>query len=331
MSALYNEIEPFAVDWLRNLERAGHIAPGAVESRSVADLSPADVAGATQAHFFAGIGVWSYALRLAGWPDDAPVWTGSCPCQPFSPAGAGGGFSDPRHLWPDWFRLIRECRPPVVFGEQTESPAGRAWLDLVSADMEGIGYAFGAAVLPAASVGAPHARHRLYFVAHALSEGRASWRPGTGSGPPARRGGAGGMADHDEAGRGGCATGRLHDQGAPRPDANGRGAAGHVGDAHSIATRRNAGTAFGAEAAGAGAGFDDRSVDHEPQPPGPTNGFWADAEWHACRDGKWRPAEPGTLPLVDESAPRVGELSAYGNAIVAEVAATFIRAFLEAA
>lgn len=113
MSALYNEIEPYAVEWLRNLSTAGHIAQGDVDGRSIRELRAGDLAGRRQAHFFAGIGVWSHALRLAGWPDDAPVWTGSCPCQPFSVAGRGGGFEDERHLWPVWFELIRQCRPPV--------------------------------------------------------------------------------------------------------------------------------------------------------------------------------------------------------------------------
>src|SRR5688500_12844660 len=102
---LYNEIEPFAVDWLRNLSAAGHIAEGSVDPRPVQELRADDLRGISQAHFFAGIGVWSYALRLAGWPDDREVWTGSCPCQPFSVAGRGGGVADERHLWPEWFRL----------------------------------------------------------------------------------------------------------------------------------------------------------------------------------------------------------------------------------
>ena len=136
MSALYNEIEPYAAQWIRNLAAAGHVAGGTVDERSIRDIQPDDVRGFTQAHFFAGIAVWSHALRLAGWPDDVPVWTGSCPCQPFSAAGRRGGFSDDRHLWPEWFRLIRECRPPVVFGEQVASPDGLAWLDAVRADLE---------------------------------------------------------------------------------------------------------------------------------------------------------------------------------------------------
>lgn len=89
--AYYNEVDSYAAEWLRNLIRAGHIAPGEVDERSVEDVHPEDVKGFVQCHWFAGIGVWSHALRMAGWEDSRPVWTGSCPCQPFSAAGKGTG------------------------------------------------------------------------------------------------------------------------------------------------------------------------------------------------------------------------------------------------
>lgn len=156
MAAYYNEVEPYAAEWLRRLIKAGHIADGVVDERSIEDIHPIELHGFTQCHFFAGIGVWSRALRLAGWPDDRPVWTGSCPCQPFSTAGKGAGFADERHLWPAFHHLIAECRPPVVFGEQVASKDGLAWLDLVRTDLEATGYAAGAADLCAAGIGAPH-------------------------------------------------------------------------------------------------------------------------------------------------------------------------------
>ena len=172
MAAYYNEIDPYAAQWLRNLIAAGHIAPGIVDERSIEDVTPADLAGFTQCHFFAGVGVWSLALRKAGWPDDRPAWTGSCPCQPFSAAGAGAGFADPRHLWPSFAWLIKQCKPAVVFGEQVASKAVEPWVDLVHADVEAMGYAFGAIPFPSAGVGAPHLRDRLYWVADSDDAGQ---------------------------------------------------------------------------------------------------------------------------------------------------------------
>jgi DNA (cytosine-5)-methyltransferase 1 len=174
VSAYYNEIDPYAAQWLRNLITAGHIAAGEVDERSIVDVRADDLRGFTQCHFFAGIGGWSYALRLAGWPDDRPVWTGSCPCQPFSSAARGRNNrgQDERHLWPHWRRLIAGRRPAVVFGEQTASAGD--WLDGVCDDMESMDYAVGASVLPASSVGFDHARARIYFACHADGDGESS-------------------------------------------------------------------------------------------------------------------------------------------------------------
>ncbi|WP_228368203.1 DNA cytosine methyltransferase, partial [Klebsiella pneumoniae] len=172
------EIDPFAAQWLRNLIDAGHIAPGIVDERSIEDVTPSDLRGFTQCHFFAGIGVWSYALRRAGWRDDQPVWTGSCPCQPFSEAGKGNGFADERHLWPAWQWLIEQCRPAAVFGEQAASKNAEPWIELVSSDLEGMGFAFGALAFPSAGVGAPHIRDRTYFVAYANDAERWPEEPG---------------------------------------------------------------------------------------------------------------------------------------------------------
>lgn len=165
MSAYYNEIDPYAAQWLRNLIEAGHIAPGVVDERSIEDVVPSDLEGFTQCHFFAGIGVWSLALRRAGWPDSRPVWTGSCPCQPFSSSGTGGGFDDERHLWPTFFHIIGERKPSVLFGEQVAASAD--WLNLVRNDLGAVGYAVGAIPIEAASAGANHLRSRIFFVADA--------------------------------------------------------------------------------------------------------------------------------------------------------------------
>jgi DNA (cytosine-5)-methyltransferase 1 len=169
--AYYNEIDPRAAAWLRELINQGQIAPGDVDERDMRDVTPAELARYTQCHFFAGIGVWSYALRSAGWPDDRPVWTGSCPCQPFSQAGAKAGFDDERHLWPAWQWLIDQRRPVSLFGEQVANRNVDPWIDLVQADLEGMDYAFGCTPLPAAGFGAPNIRDRAFWMAHAKSGG----------------------------------------------------------------------------------------------------------------------------------------------------------------
>lgn len=167
----YNEIDEFCAAWLRELMKAGQIPDGEVDTRSIADVQPGDLRGFHQCHFFAGIGGWAYALRLAGWPDEREVWTGSCPCQPFSAAGQGLGENDPRDLWPSWFRLISQRRPVLCFGEQVADAARNGWFDRLCADMEAANYAIGSCVLGAHSAGAPHIRQRLYFLADASGDG----------------------------------------------------------------------------------------------------------------------------------------------------------------
>ena len=169
--AYYNEVDPEAAAWLRELIKRNLIAPGDVDERDIRDVLPTDVMGYTQCHWFGGVGAWSHALRRAGWPDDRAVWTGSPPCQSFSAAGGRKGFADERHLWPSWLHLISQCRPATLFGEQVASSDSKPWLDLVHTDLEALGYAVGPIVLPAAGFGAPHPRHRIYFVADTISLG----------------------------------------------------------------------------------------------------------------------------------------------------------------
>ncbi len=166
MASYYNETDPYCVQWLLNLIYAGLIPAGDVDPRPIQEVQPDELLGYTQCHFFAGIGGWPCAARLAGWPDERPLWTGSCPCQPFSVAGDGRGSADPRHLWPDFFRIIRAGRPARLVGEQVAGPAGYAWFDGVGSDLEGEGYACRAVDIPACSVNAPHIRQRLYWLAN---------------------------------------------------------------------------------------------------------------------------------------------------------------------
>lgn len=173
--AYYNEHDPKAAAWLRELIKAGLIMDGVVDERSIADVSPDDVMGFNRVHWFAGIGGWDYALQLAGWPVDRPVWTGSCPCQPFSTAGKRRGATDARHLWPYFCRLISQCRPGVVFGEQVASEDGREWLAGVRADLESLGNAVGSACMCGSIAGLPE-RPRLFWVANSNSN-RERWLP----------------------------------------------------------------------------------------------------------------------------------------------------------
>jgi DNA (cytosine-5)-methyltransferase 1 len=179
--AYYNEIEPHAVEWLRRLILIGELPDGDVDDRSIVDVHPDDLKGYVQCHFFAGIGGWPLAARWAGWSDDRPLWTGSCPCQPLSSAGLQRGHADERHLWPAFYRLIAKCRPPVLFGEQVASKTGREWLSGVRADLEASGYACGTAIIPACGVGAPHRRDRQWFVADAKWNQQPRQEPRRGS------------------------------------------------------------------------------------------------------------------------------------------------------
>lgn len=170
MAAYYNENDPKTAAWLRALIAEKLIADGEVDDRSIVDVQPADLRGFAQCHFFAGIGGWSYALRLAGWPDDRECWTFSCPCQPVSSAARGRLVAEDR--WPDQRRLVTACRPGVFFGEQVSQASG--WFDGLCADVEAVGYEVGAGILPAVSVGLDHARPRIYFVGHTHRNGEPS-------------------------------------------------------------------------------------------------------------------------------------------------------------
>jgi DNA (cytosine-5)-methyltransferase 1 len=369
MAAYYNEIDKGASEWLRELIKGGHIAPGDVDERDIRDVAPADLLGYAQCHFFAGIGGWSLALRNAGWADDTPVWTGSCPCQPFSAAGRRGGLADERHLWPHWHHLVDVCRPPVVFGEQVASKDGLGWLDLVSADLEASGYAVAAADLCVAGVGGPHIRQRLWFVGmghpgwaagernprslpaaqerehgarievdghyperpehagasvpHRMADAsvarslsgshggihRAEEGSGSRNGEPERLGSTCGLADlHGD---------RRIEAGRSQPEAGCNGsfgdrAIGGLGNGISAGLEGFGGHGDGSREPGRIVSGAPRSAS-EASPvgegrPGPTNGFWRDADWLFCRDGKWRPVEARPQPLADGLPPSLGRV-----------------------
>ena len=319
----YNDNDPAAAEWLRELIAKGYIPNGDVDTRSITSVENSDLKGYTQAHFFAGIGGWSLALQLAGWPEDRPVWTGSCPCQPYSIAGKHLGNADERDLWPAFFRLITGGRPEFIFGEQVESAIRYGWLDRVYADLEGEGYSVGAAVLGAHSVGAPHRRQRLYW-------------------------GGVRMAPDTECVRCGRRTDGNQTRHVGEIQTEGLGAHGSVADCDGERQQKQCGA--GAVEA------------HEPRKAEKT-GFelrgpasfspWDDFVLIRCRDGKARrvPAESVLrrmadgipdgvdagraegvsetegFPVTTQTEGHVMLLRGYGNSIVPQVAAEFIRAF----
>ena len=159
----YNDNDKDAVAWLKNLISLGLLPQGEVDDRSITEVTVEDLRGFTQWHFFAGIGGWPLALKLAGIPETWSVCTGSPCCQPFSQAGKQRGKFDPRHLAPTYLRLVKQLKPEFMFGEQVAKAVESGWLDDMQNEMENSGYSFGASILNAAILNAPHRRERLYF------------------------------------------------------------------------------------------------------------------------------------------------------------------------
>ena len=288
MSNYYNEHDPKAAAWLRELIKQKLIPDGDVDERSITEIKPHELTKYTQCHFFAGIGGWNLALQLAGWPADKPVWTGSCPCQPFSAAGKGLGDKDERHLWPVFFDLIKECGPKRIFGEQVASAIGKGWLDGVSTDLESENYTCGAIVLGAHSVGAPHIRQRLYWMANSGSSQRET------NGLPSEI--------HEV-----NATTRLSGVFSRLPDTM------RQRQSSKRELERPSNT--------------EKSEDWQEHRA--VDASWSNYTVVPCRDGKSRRIESGITPLANGVPARVVRLRGYGNAIVPQVAAAFVRSFMD--
>jgi DNA (cytosine-5)-methyltransferase 1 len=300
MGVYYNEYDSFAAEWLRQLIKRGALPAGDVDERPIQDVKSSEIKHYTQCHFFAGIGVWAYALEQAGW-GDRPVWTGSCPCQPFSSAGQKAGTSDERHLWPTWFALIRKCRPDTVFGEQVAGKNGRAWFDVVSNDLEAGGYAAGAAATNACSFGAPHRRHRLYFVA---------------------------ALGHANRGRSVEFKGRTRRTSGNSNSTDERLAYADVQRLEGAEFRRRGGVRqqFSDGRMGRPAKRNQIEASRSWDSTAP----WDDYTVIQTRDGKAeRPIEPGSFPLAYGTPTGMGRVRGYGNGLCAPQAQGFVEAFME--
>lgn len=355
----YNEFDPKAAAWLQELISAGAIPAGDVDTRSICDVRAEDLGGYSQCHFFAGISGWSHALQLAGWPEDHPVWTGSCPCQPYPTAGKQLGDKDERNLWPVFFNLIRECRPERVIGEQVANAIGHGWLDGISADLEKEGYACGACVLGAHSVGAPHIRKRLYWLAD-VQQPRLERHAGNGHHwhQPGRNGADsdGSTSESGGAGRVGhtsslrqsqhmqCDRDTFQDSAnwnpcRPNPDRPsensrlGSSTAGGRGELRDAAQSPSGGHVIGAE----WSRFDlvhcldgkSRRIESQSQPMAHGLSHHLDALRNAGASEAQVKAALESFPLTKESLGRAMLLRGYGNAIVPQVAAEFIKVFMD--
>jgi DNA (cytosine-5)-methyltransferase 1 len=313
--AYYNEIDPKVAAWLRELIKCGLIADGDVDERSIADVTAGDIAGYAQCHFFAGIGGWSYALRLAGIPDNFPIWTASLPCQPFSVAGKQLGKADERHLLPHYIELVKQCRPTTQFGEQVASAIKHGWACDLQAAMEAEGYAIGYHVLGSHSVGSFHQRQRLYWVAHSNSLGCDSREANSDS-----KSRASAWSDCRSA------NNELADNSSTRLEERQKQFARKEQQA---IERSGDACVFG------NAKSDDKQRNREREARSGwkseigRSSLWSNPDWIECRDNKSRPIKPGLAPLAYGIPARVVRLRGYGNAIVPQVAAEFIAAFCE--
>lgn len=343
MTAVYNEVDPGACNALRELIANGLIAPGDVDERSIKDVRADDYRGYTQVHCFAGAGLWSGALRRAGWRDERPCGSGSCPCQGFSLAGKGLGFDDPRHLYPDWLRLIDEASEQgqpwtsTLFIEQVASAS--EWLDLVQSSLEDRGFAFGYADLPAASFAqGAHIRQRFYGVADRHNAERWSDLAEGHFGDWAQ---AGRIEGYGQPGAGLAAGGMGLTHGA-QPGAVG----GDLGEVPGLQARQRsdqrADLSGGADTVG-GLGhhhhqgssqrpltIDERGAIRVEGPAVGASGSLLGCDWLLCHDAKVRPVESGTFPLAASMPGRLGALRLFGNGLDMETAVNFISAYMEA-
>jgi len=114
---------------------------------------------------FSDIKELNYETLRAKGINNIDIITGGYPCQPFSVAGRKKGEQDPRHLWPEYFRLVKELRPTWVIGENVSGHIKQG-LDTVLENLESEGYSTRTFSISASSIGANHKRERVWILAH---------------------------------------------------------------------------------------------------------------------------------------------------------------------
>ncbi len=131
------------------------------------------------------------------------IITGGFPCQPFSVAGNRSGTNDDRYLWPEYLRAIREIQPTFVIAENVTgilsmeerevfvrvdsqkcvrldyideyekiyTRQASLLLNSICIDLEKEGYSVQPVAIPAAGIGAPHRRDRVWIIAYSDGNG----------------------------------------------------------------------------------------------------------------------------------------------------------------
>jgi len=267
-------------------------------------------------------------------PTQPDVISGGFPCQPFSHAGKQRGQDDPRHLWPEMLRLIRECRPTWVIGENVTGLI-RLGLDEVLSGLEAEGYSTRTFNISACAVGAPHIRQRLWVVAHSDSPSEPD-KPVDG-GPGSGQLGFGFVADtdRDDGRRGGGtkSSGREprmeHWSGGAcnrtMADTQGAGSQARCRDGVGIAngSRRNKGQSAGASSKTDVADPNEHGSHHTEGNEAKQSGDRKDNGLFVGNSGRseeWWEVEPPVGRLVDGLPNRVSQLRALGNSIVPQIA-----------
>jgi DNA (cytosine-5)-methyltransferase 1 len=303
----FSEIEPYACKLL------GQHWPGVRNFGDIRNVTREAVADAAQGGIRRGRAsreTGQPALggeTVPGGPRDSSgiidLLTGGFPCQPFSVAGKQRGAADDRHLWPEMCRVIDECRPAWVLGENVPGIIGME-LDRVLSDLENLSYTCWPVVVPACAVDARHRRDRVWIVAYSERDGFASCANAgiTGEIPGAEPSGE----NHSANAPGASSSGALAKGKRPRLEKRGK-----------QPTREERSPA---QRSGEAVANRESELLYRSEPDGDAGGRGGFA--NGCQ---W-PVEPAVGRVAHGIPARSHRLKGLGNAIVPQVAEVFLRA-----